>query len=510
METCLICQSEFYSLKSFKCRFCTLHFCSLNCLISHSSIHEFNNDKAKDLINSAKRRYSKIQLKNFSFISNGIFHNTIEYDTKKYNLENFYKLTDDFIPIELGSGAYGHVYLVSDNENKKYALKVIDKNKINRFFGNCDIVYNEIDIHSKLEHKNIIKLYNTEETEDEINILLEYASKGNLYNLITENKGFNEEKSFEFFIQIVDAVYFLHMNQIIHRDIKPENILITEDNILKLSDFGSAKNLTLKKRNSFCGTVEYMAPEIIGSENYDYSVDIWSLGILLYELLMGHSPFKDKNAKNIMSNIIMHQLKYEKNISDDCKDLINKLLEVNPEKRIDIKGILSHKFIQKNVENKNSLITMSIPLNLEKLKNYNNSNKNKSNKSIYIIDNIKKNYLKKESSRDENLKNKNDSLEKIRKTITFEMEKSKKKIGNLSYKKCNKYSFEDLRDGSNANLINKNKDRVRKRLISDIPINKKTVRIQNTKFDEFKFNKEDKDLEKKLQLICSKYGEENA
>ena len=505
METCLICQSEFYSLKSFKCRFCTLHFCSLNCLISHSSIHEFNNDKAKDLINSAKRRYSKIQLKNFSFISNGIFHNTIEYDTKKYNLQNFYKLTDDFIPIELGSGAYGHVYLVSDNENKKYALKVINKNKINRFFGNCDIVYNEIDIHSKLEHKNIIKLYNTEETEDEINILLEYASKGNLYNLITENKGFNEEKSFEFFIQIVDAVYFLHMNQIIHRDIKPENILITEDNILKLSDFGSAKNLTLKKRNSFCGTVEYMAPEIIGSENYDFSVDIWSLGILLYELLMGYSPFKDKNAKTIMTNIKMHELKYEKNISEDCKDLINKLLEVNPEKRINIKDILSHKFIQNNVEKKNFFT----PLHSENIEdNDSDDKKNKINKSINIMDNIRKNYFQKEkNNRDENFKNKDDSLEKIRKTITFEVEKSKEKLGHLSYKKCNKFSFEDFRDGTNSDKFNKNKDKFKKKLSSEIPNNsKKFVRIITTNYDEFKFEKEDKDLEQKLQLICSKYN----
>ena len=96
------------------------------------------------------------------------------------------------------------------------------------------------------------------------------------------------------------------------------------------------KNLTLKNRSSYCGTVEYMAPEIIESDNYDFSVDIWSLGILLYELLFGHSPFKDKTTKNTIVNIKLHELKFDKEISEDCKDLINKLLEVNKEKRINI------------------------------------------------------------------------------------------------------------------------------------------------------------------------------
>ena len=213
-------------------------------------------------------------------------------------------------------------------------------------YGKLDIIYDEINIHSKLLHENIIKVYNIFEDEESINIIMEYAQNGNLYQLIKKEKnGFSEAKAFDYFIQMINAVYYLHSNNIIHRDIKPENILISKDNKLKLCDFGWAKELTLENRSTFCGTMEYMAPEIVGSENYDYSVDIWSLGILLYELLFGHSPFKGNSTNNIILNIKSHELNYDENnkkISNSCKDLIQHLLNMNHQKRLKIKDILEH------------------------------------------------------------------------------------------------------------------------------------------------------------------------
>ena len=374
MEKCQICNNEIIYLKSLKCKFCPIKFCSINCLMTHFPIHNNSkNEQAKTLIRFAKRKYSRKLSQKYLFITPGIFHENNEIFDKKYSQENFSKVLDGFFPIELGSGAYGRVYLVSHNETKEeYALKVIEKKKLLNTFGNCDIIYNEIKIHSKLEHPNIIRLYSMNETEKEINIIMEYAKNGHLFQLISENKkGFSEKIAFEYFIQVVNAVYFLHENQIIHRDIKPENLLIGENNTIKLCDFGWARQLTLKNRSSFCGTVEYMAPEIIESENYDYSVDIWSLGILLYELLMGHSPFKDKTTKNTIVNIKLHDLKFGKEISEDCKDLINKLLEVNRDKRINIKDILTHKFIKNNA----NLISNSISTN-KLFSEYNNSDNN--------------------------------------------------------------------------------------------------------------------------------------
>lgn len=546
MEKCQICNNEIIYLKSLKCKFCPIKFCSINCLMTHFPIHNNSkNEQAKTLIRFAKRKYSRKLSQKYLFITPGIFHENNEIFDKKYSQENFSKVLDGFFPIELGSGAYGRVYLVSHNETKEeYALKVIEKKKLLNTFGNCDIIYNEIKIHSKLEHPNIIRLYSMNETEKEINIIMEYAKNGNLFQLISENKkGFSEKIAFEYFIQVVNAVYFLHENQIIHRDIKPENLLIGENNTIKLCDFGWARQLTLKNRSSFCGTVEYMAPEIIESENYDYSVDIWSLGILLYELLMGHSPFKDKTTKNTIVNIKLHDLKFDKEISEDCKDLINKLLEVNKDKRINIKDILTHKFIKNNA----NLISNSISTN-KLFSEYNNSDNNiqlnlninsndiQISKSVYpsktnysrSSDNISNDNIISYSPKKTNLSNNfisnkkkyessskiylkyNPKLSKIRDTICSEVEKCKKQMEFLNMKKMKRYSFEEIKEKNKKNEENKSLN------MDKSKINREFVRINDLK------NKENNDNDNKLipsfdedifinELvnICQKHSKDN-
>ena len=373
MEVCPTCKKEIESLKLLKCKFCDKNFCNLSCLISHASTHLGNSDSSINLVNSLKRRQNENLTEQYVFITNGDFKEKINFD-EKYAYQNFTKVIEDIFPKQLGSGSFGRVYLVSHNDSKKlFALKVIDKRKLMISYGKLDIIYNEINIHSKLSHENIIKLYNIHEDNESINIIMEYAEKGNLFQLISKEKsGLDESKAFDYFIQVVNAVYYLHNNNIIHRDIKPENILIGNDNKIKLCDFGWAKELTLENRSTFCGTVEYMAPEIVGSENYDYSVDIWSLGILLYELLFGHSPFKANNTKNIILNIKTHELTYDdknKKISNSCKDLIKKLLDSNPQKRLKIKDILEHPFVKKHSKKYTYKKKLSTVINEQEIKN---------------------------------------------------------------------------------------------------------------------------------------------
>lgn len=122
----------------------------------------------------------------------------------------------------------------------------------------------EVEIHKKLKHDNIIRLYASVEDEKFIYLILEYASKGNLFFLIRNRKTLTEDEAFFFFIQTCAGIYFLHKNGLIHRDIKPENLLIEEDNILKICDFGWCVELSERQqRSTFCGTLEYMAPEMI-------------------------------------------------------------------------------------------------------------------------------------------------------------------------------------------------------------------------------------------------------
>ena len=496
-----MCFKEISSLKFFQCKFCERNCCSLSCLINHAQAHQKNPNLSINLVNSLKRRQSENLTEQYSFITSGDFRDKINYE-KKYNFKNFTKVIEGIFPKQLGSGSFGRVFLVSHNETKElFALKTIEKRKIMMTYGKLDIIYDEINIHSKLYHQNIIKLYSVYEDDETINIILEYAKGGNLYQLIKDEKnGFSESKAFDYFIQVINAVYYLHSNNIIHRDIKPENILIGDDNKLKLCDFGWAKELTLENRSTFCGTMEYMAPEIVGSENYDYSVDIWSLGILLYEMLFGHSPFNGKDTNNIILNIKSHELNYDdtnKKISNSCKDLIQKLLNMNPQKRLKIKDILEHPFIKKHSKKFLSNKQLTNSINEDKIENQlnkklndtnNSSNKkedvNLNGKKLIRSNTINKMFpnsseqkfsLKLFSSKEllnKNIKGKESTnkiqkihahksnkqlaiLAKFRYSLNVQLEKAKKSIGNINFQSSKNCTFEDIRD---SQLLNEKKD----------------------------------------------------
>ena len=496
-----MCFKEISSLKFFQCKFCERNCCSLSCLINHAQAHQKNPNLSINLVNSLKRRQSENLTEQYSFITSGDFRDKINYE-KKYNFKNFTKVIEGIFPKQLGSGSFGRVFLVSHNETKElFALKTIEKRKIMMTYGKLDIIYDEINIHSKLYHQNIIKLYSVYEDDETINIILEYAKGGNLYQLIKDEKnGFSESKAFDYFIQVINAVYYLHSNNIIHRDIKPENILIGDDNKLKLCDFGWAKELTLENRSTFCGTMEYMAPEIVGSENYDYSVDIWSLGILLYEMLFGHSPFNGKDTNNIILNIKSHELNYDdtnKKISNSCKDLIQKLLNMNPQKRLKIKDILEHPFIKKHSKKFLSNKQLTNSINEDKIENQlnkklndtnNSSNKkedvNLNGKKLIRSNTINKMFpnsseqkfsLKLFSSKEllnKNIKGKETTnkiqkihahksnkqlaiLAKFRYSLNVQLEKAKKSIGNINFQSSKNCTFEDIRD---SQLLNEKKD----------------------------------------------------
>ena len=484
MEECPNCK-EIISKKILECKFCCKVFCSITCLMKHSSFHS-KTYGPNTLITKLKKIQSKNKTEQYSFITPGIFTDNYKYD-ETYNISNFSKIYEGFIPFELGRGSFGCVYLVTHNDTKKkYALKVMNKNKLFQTYGNCHLIKNEIDLHSKLNHPNIIRLYSYSETEEEINILLEYAENGTLYSLIQKEKGFSEHKAYKYFIQIVNAVYFLHQNNIIHRDIKPENILIGENDVLKLCDFGWAKELTVNNRSTFCGTVEYMAPEIVGSEKYDCSVDVWSLGILLYELLMGHSPFKSKKEKNIMIKIKLHDLVFDKdkNLSKDCINLIRGLLDMNPSNRLKLKDIFKHPFILTNSKldqqlndniKKDSFDDSIKEKNTFKLLKKNRSNFTEELKIKFGFDS-KQNLRDKLSSNqiliqhfqsDKNLisvkkfdvkkieRRESQRLEQLIDNMSNELEKGKKKVDDLNFKKSKHFSFEDFRD-SKMLYFNKN------------------------------------------------------
>ena len=297
--------------------------------------------------------------------------------------------------ILVGDGSFSKVYLYQHKVSKiKYAIKKMDIPSFVKKTNNKNLIVEEINIQSKIIHPNIIRLFNYFTDNNDINIflILEYASKGTLFDYIHYKKGFDESEAFYYFIQAVNSISFLHKNKIMHRDLKPENLLINNNNILKLCDFGWSVYLNNSKRETFCGTVEYMAPEIVKNEGYDFSIDVWSLGVLLYELIHSHSPFvvKDLNINKIENNIISKDLRFKKGVSLECRDLIEKLLIKDAKNRIKIDDIYKHPFILKYVNMMNMYIKLP--------KNRKNEGKNiNNNQLISNEENLNKKEIKKEN-----------------------------------------------------------------------------------------------------------------
>lgn len=193
-------------------------------------------------------------------------------------------------------------------------------------------------------------------------MVLEYAPNGNMFAFIRKRSKISEPELKKMFLQVCEAIAYMHKKKILHRDLKPENILLSEERTVKLCDFGWSAQCS-KIRMTFCGTYEYMAPEIFAHKRYDERIDIWSLGVLLYELLHGYSPFKGESAIHIYKNMLKGECQFKQDIDPLAKDLISRILRVKPEDRISINDILSHKYF---TEQKSRPPSQSPDLNLIK------------------------------------------------------------------------------------------------------------------------------------------------
>nr|POE87922.1 serine/threonine-protein kinase ark1 [Quercus suber] len=251
----------------------------------------------------------------------------------------------------LGKGKFGRVYLARERStNFICALKVLHKSELQQ--GKVEKqVRREIEIQSNLAHPNILRLYGHFHDTKRIFLILEFAGKGELYKHLRKAQKFPEWQAAQYIAQMASALKYLHKKHVMHRDIKPENILVGLHGEIKISDFGWSVHAPNNRRNTMCGTLDYLPPEMVkpGREEnwYTEKVDLWSLGVLTYEFLVGEAPFEDTPVMT-QRRIARGEMTIPGFVSAEARDLIKRLLQLDPEKRIPLEEVERHPWIIKH------------------------------------------------------------------------------------------------------------------------------------------------------------------
>ena len=259
------------------------------------------------------------------------------------------KITDFNLVKELGVGSFGRVVLVQHKITQaQYAIKAIDKRNTTNI-QEKPYFRREIEIMYRIHHPNVVKLFGHFEDNTYCYFIMEYIQGGNIYSYVPKNgiRTISTQQVASIIKDVISATYFLHnmVPPIIHRDIKPENVLLASGMQAKLTDFGWSNYMQGDyKRTTVCGTPIYLAPEMINNTGHDEKVDIWCIGVLLFELMTGVQPWRGTDVNTVKMNIVRLKINWPKNMDRKAGDLISRILRYNPEERISLESMLMHPF----------------------------------------------------------------------------------------------------------------------------------------------------------------------
>ena len=433
-------------------------------------------------------------------------------EKEKINKIENNKMIDDYIiKNTIGKGTFSTVKLGEHIKTKqKVAIKILNKEKIKEK-EDLERIKREIKILQMMDHPNIIKTYKISENAKNYYIIMEYCDGGELFNYIVEKEKLDENEASMFFYQLISALEYIHSLGITHRDLKPENLLLVNNKIIKIIDFGLSNYFNGEKQlETPCGSPSYASPEIIKGEAYNgFNIDIWASGIILFAMLCGYLPFDDdeeeedddedeagkhsseddinrKSSKEISSDdsednevlfqkILEGKLEFPSHLSSDAVDLMKKILVVDPNKRIQIKDIKKHKFFL--LGQKNFLLNQKNILQHQTSKDENSKDKkkaNKINKSTEIenkensLNNSVTSEAKNDSkiNEDEDKKDLNSKINKIdiqsKEELKNEMEEYEKKLFEnylrkvIDFKKNNQFLRKKNKQNNRRNSNNKN------------------------------------------------------
>lgn len=269
----------------------------------------------------------------------------------------------------LGTGAYAKVKKAIDlnNHGRRVAIKIVNKKKAPR-----DVVIKflprEIRTLKMIVHDNVIRCYDVIDTDDALYIVTEIADGGDVLDYINKRTRLTESVARLLFHDLLCGVEKIHTMSIVHRDLKCENLLLSGKMVLKISDFGFARELDGKNLETYCGSYAYAAPEVILGQPYvGEPADIWSMGVILYAMVVGRLPFKDNDVKTLLAEI-SHHITLPSYLTEDIKDLIVRMLTYNPDERATITDIKCHTWmanVAESIRIRSKIFSDKIPPTLQ-------------------------------------------------------------------------------------------------------------------------------------------------
>ncbi|XP_076783674.1 aurora kinase C isoform X2 [Arvicanthis niloticus] len=197
-------------------------------------------------------------------------------------------------------------------------------------------------------HPNILRLYNYFHDDSRVYLILEYAPRGELYKELQRKQKLDQQQTATIIDQLSDALIYCHGNKVIHRDIKPENLLLGLGGEVKIADFGWSVHTPSLRRKTMCGTLDYLPPEIIEGRTYNEMVDLWCVGVLCYELLVGTPPFESSTSSETYRRICQVDFKFPSSMPAGAQDLISKLLRYHPSERLSLAQVLKHPWVREH------------------------------------------------------------------------------------------------------------------------------------------------------------------
>ncbi|KAL3319345.1 Serine/threonine-protein kinase plk4 [Cichlidogyrus casuarinus] len=263
-------------------------------------------------------------------------HNIFYQDFEFYNL--------------LGNGGFADVYRARSRvTGQEVAVKIIEKAKIRKNYL-VNRVRREVEIHSRLKHPSIVELYTCFEDSNSVYLVLEICHNDDLQTHIARNGPLNEDVARHYLKQIVHGLLYLHSHNIVHRDLTLSNLLLTKDMRVKIADFGLATRIEPgQEHKTMCGTPNYISPEVVSKETQGLETDVWSIGCMLYTMLVGKPPFDTREVQATFNRVIACDYSVPRDhLSPEAADLITSLLRKLPQDRLKLSAILNHPFMTKH------------------------------------------------------------------------------------------------------------------------------------------------------------------